>query len=195
MEKTYRLFLAGLIFLFSIYQLSAQSDSLTMRKDSVSVLIKPGSIKQVKNRTYDINAPSKAAFYSAVLPGLGQAYNKQYWKIPLVYLFLGGGIYLYNQNQNLYLKYRRAYQNRLLGLPDEFPQYSTDILITAQSYYRRNRDLSLMGTLLIYALNIIDANVSAHLRLWNIDDNLSWRFNILQLNQNQTFTLKLTYRF
>jgi hypothetical protein len=147
----------------------AQIDS-TGTVDSIQV---PENTFRAKNFTTDINAPAKAAFYSAVLPGLGQAYNKQYWKIPVVYALIGGGMYLYAFNNNQYKRYRTAYQNRLLGYPDEFPQYSTDILITAQSYYRRNRDLAFMGTVLMYVLNILDANVSAHLRLWNINDNLT----------------------
>jgi hypothetical protein len=162
--------------LSGIAGLQAQQDTLSSPTDSLKLLQMDRPVVS-KNATTDINAPAKAAFYSAVLPGLGQAYNKQYWKIPLVYALIGGGIYLYQFNQNQYLRYRKAYQNRLLGYPDEFPQYSTDILITAQSYYRRNRDLALMGTVLMYVLNIVDANVSAHLRLWNINDNLSWHIN------------------
>ena len=175
MGKNHRILFAGLILLlFGNSFLPAQQDTLSSPADSLKALQIDKTLV-TKNLTTDINAPAKAAFYSAVLPGLGQAYNKQYWKIPLVYALIGGGIYLYQSNQNQYLRYRKAYQNRLLGYPDEFPQYSTDILITAQSYYRRNRDLSLMATVLMYVLNIVDANVSAHLRLWNINDNLSWR--------------------
>ncbi len=120
-----------------------------------------------------MNAPARAAFYSAVLPGLGQAYNKQYWKIPVVYAALGGAAYFYRMNQQEYLRYRQAYQDRLLGYPDAFPDLSTDVLIAAQSYYRRNRDISLMVLVGFYVLNILDANVSAHLRQWDIDDRLS----------------------
>ena len=57
--------------------------------------------------------PSKATFYSAVLPGLGQAYNKKYWKIPIVYGALATGLYFYNQNDNDYKRYRNAYKRRL----------------------------------------------------------------------------------
>ncbi len=194
MGKNCRIFIAGILISFiHIYSGLAQQDSLRVKQDSIH-FIQPENIDLPKNATLDINAPAKSAFYSAVLPGLGQAYNKQYWKIPVIYLLLGGGIYLYLYNQENYLKYRKAYQNRLLGFPDEFPQYSTEILIMAQSYYRRNRDLSLMGTILIYALNIIDANVSAHLRLWNINDNLSWQINPPNLVQ-PVWGLSLKYQF
>jgi len=171
---------------------TAQTDTLTTGTDSLQVI----GIQHISTTdSIDINAPAKAAFYSAVLPGLGQAYNKQYWKIPIVYLLIGGTAYLYYTNQQEYLRFRRAYQNRLWGLPDEFPQYSTDILITAQSYYRRNRDLSLMATLLMYALNIIDANVSAHLKQWNVNDNLSLRPHLFPQYGNVTAGIGLTLNF
>ena len=63
--------------------------------------------------------PSKATFYSAVLPGLGQAYNKKYWKIPIVYGALATGIYFYNQNDKNYNRYRNAYKRRLAGFTDD----------------------------------------------------------------------------
>ena len=125
--------------------------------------------------TMNILAPAKAAFYSAVLPGLGQIYNKQYWKLPLVYGAIGTGLYFYNLNVTEYNRFRTAYFNRLNGLPDEFPMYSTDVLIRAQKIYRRQRDTAMLLTVLAYVLNIVDANVSAHLKQWNVDDNLSFR--------------------
>jgi len=171
MEKNLGSFLAGLMLLFFIGPVRAQQDTLVSPADTLRIT----GVETLDTIT-DITAPSKAAFYSAVLPGLGQAYNKQYWKIPIVYLFIGGSAYIYYQNQQEYLRFRKAYQYRLLGLPDEFPQYSLDILVTAQNYYRRNRDLAFMATILMYALNIIDANVSAHLKQWNIDDKLTFSF-------------------
>ena len=134
-------------------------------------------ITPVQQTTDSINilAPAKAAFYSAVLPGLGQIYNKQYWKLPLVYGAIGTGLYFYNLNVTEYNRFRTAYFNRLNGLPDEFPMYSTDVLIRAQKIYRRQRDTAVLLTILAYVLNIVDANVSAHLKQWNVDDNLSFR--------------------
>jgi len=128
---------------------------------------------QVAGDSINVLAPAKAAFYSAVLPGLGQIYNKQYWKLPLVYGSIGAGVYYYTFNTNEYNKYRTAYFNRKNGLPDEFPMYSTDVLVTAQKYYRRQKDTAMLLTILAYVLNIVDANVSAHLKQWNVNDNLS----------------------
>ncbi len=141
-----------------------------VQTDSVSTI--NSSVKEIFQ---DINAPAKAAFYSAVFPGGGQIYNKQYWKVPIVYLALGTAGYFFIQNRKLYEKYRTAYQNRLMGRPDEFDYLDTEVLIKAQSYYRRNRDISLMVLTGIYILQIVEANVAAHLRLWNVNKNLSWQ--------------------
>ena len=129
--------------------------------------------------------PSKATFYSAVLPGLGQAYNKKYWKIPIVYGALATGLYFYNQNDNDYKRYRNAYKRRLAGFTDDefygngaYPAISNDGLIRAQSTLKRNKELSILVTVGLYILNIVDANVDAHLLQYNLDDNLSLRPNI-----------------
>ena len=90
--------------------------------------------------------PAKAAFYSAVLPGLGQVYNKKYWKVPIVYGALAGGVYYFNKNNDLYHKYRDAYKRRLAGFTDDefygsgsVPAISNDGLIRAQKSLKRNK--------------------------------------------------------
>ena len=196
MGKTFGLFV-GLILAL---HLSAQADSTTIRRPDTL----PGQVNTSTTTPQDtsatayeklINAPARAAFYSAVLPGLGQAYNRQYWKIPLVYAAIGTAVYFYRQNQLRYLTYRRAYQNRLLGRPDDFPQYSDDVLLQAQAYYRRNRDISLMLAVGMYLLNIMDANVSAHLRQWNVNDNLSFRPVLLTGSHRLYAGLGMQWRF
>ena len=124
--------------------------------------------------------PSKSAFYSAVVPGLGQAYNKKYWKIPIVYGGLATSIFFYQNNNDEYHRYRDAYKRRLAGFSDdEFlsngpnPLISNDGLIRAQNTYKRNKELSILITIGIYVLNIIDANVDAHLRQYNLNENLT----------------------
>ncbi len=119
-------------------------------------------------------APAKAAFYSAILPGLGQAYNKKYWKIPLVYGAMGTSIYFYISNNKKYHQYRDAYKSRLEGYTsDEFSYLDDSRLIAAQKFYQRNRDLSMLITGLFYILNIVDANVDAHLMQYNVNDKLT----------------------
>lgn len=141
-----------------------------------------------------ILAPAKAAFYSAVLPGLGQVYNKQYWKIPLVYGAIGAGGYYYMFNNNLYQDFRQAYFDRKNGLTDKFPQYTEDVLITAQKYYRKQRDTALLLTILAYVLNIVDANVSAHLKQWNVNDDLSFQPVQFPVGQQQFMGIRMNFK-
>ena len=106
--------------------------------------------------------PARAAFYSAVLPGLGQAYNKRYWKVPIVYGALGVSIYAYDRNQKNYLRYRDAYKRRIAGYNDDEFQgliASTDRLIDGQDFYKRNRDRSMLFILGFYFLNILDLSL------------------------------------
>ncbi len=152
-----------------------------------------------EKKVIDPLSPSKAAFYSAILPGLGQAYNKKYWKIPIVYAALGTGIYFYIDNNNKYNRYRRAYKQRLAGFKDEFSSIVTDTnaLIDAQEFYQRNRDLSLLLTVVAYVLNIVDANVDAHLLQFNVSDDLSLRPHIDQneIDFNRNLGLTLNFKF
>ncbi|WP_417939466.1 DUF5683 domain-containing protein [Flagellimonas sediminis] len=126
-------------------------------------------------------APSRAAFYSAIVPGLGQIYNKRYWKVPIVWGAMGTGIYAYSYNNTRYRIARNAFKRRLAGFTDdEFygdgttPRVSDEALQEEQESAQRDRDLSLVITIALYALNIIDANVDAHLKQYNVDDNLSF---------------------
>ncbi len=137
------------------------------------------SIDSLQRTTNNIDplSPAKAAFYSAVIPGLGQIYNKRYWKVPLVYAALGTSIYAYNFNQKNYNRYRDAYKRRLAGFnDDEFQNLITndDRLIDGQNFYKKNRDLSMVFIIGFYILNIIDANVDAHLKQYNVGDDLSF---------------------
>lgn len=134
-----------------------------------------------ETQTIDPLSPARAAFYSAVLPGLGQAYNGKYWKIPIVYAALGTGVYFVVDNQQKYERYQTAYKLRISGRPDEFdgsgsnPNISEDGLIRAQEVLKKNRDLAIFITAGLYALNIIEANVDAHLDDRAFNRNLSWK--------------------
>ncbi|PTX61950.1 hypothetical protein C8N46_10347 [Kordia periserrulae] len=169
------------------------------KKDESALKIKSDLVLDEK-KDIDPLSPSKAAFYSAILPGLGQAYNKKYWKIPIVYAALGTGIYFYIDNNRNYNRYRRAYKRRLAGFTDdEFQNIVVDnnALIDAQEFYQRNRDLSLLLTVVAYVLNIVDANVDAHLLQFNVSDDLSVRPHIDQndVDFNRNLGLTLNFRF
>nr|WP_285654715.1 DUF5683 domain-containing protein [Muricauda sp. NBRC 101325] len=144
------------------------------------------TFEEVRREKINPLAPSKAAFYSAVIPGLGQIYNKRYWKAPIVWGAIGTGIYVYSYNNTEYRRARNAFKRRLAGFTDdEFydingdgsgPDISDEALQEAQENTQRDRDLSLVITIALYALNIIDANVDSHLKQYNVDDNLALDF-------------------
>ncbi len=155
-------------------------------------------------KPYDALAPARAAFYSAVLPGLGQAYNGKYWKIPIAYAGLGIGVYFYITNDQQYDRYRSIYKRRIAGFrDDEFigpgdqERVSTDGLIRAQRFYQQNKEISLLVIVGIYALNIIDANVDAHLQQFNVSEDLSIRpaFKFDEFTGRTGYGLSLNYNF
>lgn len=186
MRKLHYIFVLTCLFLS--FEGRAQEEMTLQTKDTVKAIINP-------------NAPAKAAFYSALLPGLGQAYNKKYWKIPIVYAGLGISVYAYTFNQREYHKFRDEYKRRLAGTNDpEHPIYGgldDDRLIRAQKFHQKNRDLSALITGAIYILNIVDANIDGHLMQFNVNDNLSIK---PEMNQNEidykfNYGMTLTFNF
>ena len=160
-----------------------KNDSISFTKDAIDPL-----------------SPAKAAFYSAVLPGLGQAHNKQYWKIPIVYGGLATGISIYSWQNKEYKRYRDAYKRRVLGFTDdEFveDEITDETIIDAQRYHKKNRDLAVLGTVLFYIINILDANVSAHLAQFNVNEDLTLNPNIYQdeISFQPKLGVTLNYQF
>ena len=182
-------------FLFVISVFAQNDDDLIIKKDSVPV---KGIIL---NQGIDPLSPARAAFYSAVLPGLGQAYNKKYWKIPIVWAAIGTGIYFYVDNDNEFNRYRDAYKLDLANRPHEFdgidgrPNLSQDALIRAQDVFKQNRDLSLFITLGLYALNILEANVDAHLPDKALDTNLTLRPAVFLSPVNNQALAGITFKY
>ena len=135
-------------------------------------------VVQTKTKADKMNPlrPAKAAFYSAALPGLGQVYNKKYWKIPIVYAAIGTSIYSYDFNNKKYWSYRNAYKSRKAGYSsDEFQNLiiDDDRLLDGASFHKKNRDLSMVFTVGFYILNVLDANIDAHLKQYNVNENLT----------------------
>lgn len=160
----------------------------------------PDLVSKDTLKSQEINplAPAKAAFYSAIVPGLGQAYNKKYWKIPLVYGAIGTSLYYYSWNNKKYNEFRDAYKSRLAGNTDDKYDYLDDArLIEAQKFYQRNRDISLLLATAFYILNIVDANVDAHLLQFNVNDNLTLnpKLELNNTNVKSNFGLALNYTF
>lgn len=150
-------------------------------------------------------APAKAGFYSALIPGLGQIYNKRYWKVPIVWAAVGGGVYVYTIFDGQYNDLRAAFKRRRVGFPindSRIPETITnDQLERLQNSTQSDRDLALLVTILIYALNVVDANVDAHLKQFNIDEDLSLDMQFqpyLEMNaitNNPNYGLALTINF
>ncbi len=123
-----------------------------------------------------IHSPKKATLF-ALVPGLGQVYNRKYWKLPIVYAGFGVTGYLGISNRTEYKKFNEAYiclinegddcTNKLAEL------YSEDELVYYRDSYRRNMELSFIIMGAWYILQILDASVDAHLYYWEVNDNLS----------------------
>ena len=152
-------------------------------------------------KTIKLN-PTRAGLYSAVLPGLGQYYNKKYWKIPVVWGAVGAGVGIAIWNDNQYKKYREYYIAKLNGTPNEFvdsnPGLDKRALANAQDRSKRQRDYAIAITGLIYILNIMDAVVDAHLYESRHDPDLT--FNPTVIQDQYGFSppktgLTLSYRF
>lgn len=144
----------------------------------------------------------KLAAKLAIVPGLGQLYNKDYWKLPLVYLSIGGGLYSFYLNNIKYRDYLAAYKSfydmdkssanyggllpgvtsdteRLVRVRNLFNTSSDSLYATrdriarGKDYWRRNKNLSIIVSSLIYGLSIIEANVAAHLKTFDVSEDLT----------------------
>ena len=190
-----RLIIYFLLF-FSINLAFSQDEKKDENEENNSELI-------VTNRNnqsdFELNplAPAKAAFYSAILPGLGQAYNKKYWIIPVIYGSMGASMYgysFYNKKHNQFLE---AYKLDLAGKPHEFENLDRSALERGINNYKRQRDLYLFVTIGVYILNVVEANVDAHLPNKKIDERLSYQpsFIIDSVTNNMNFGATVTFSF
>ncbi len=119
----------------------------------------------------------KVATWIAMVPGLGQIYNKKYWKLPIVYAGFAVTGYFAITNRSYYIDYREAYICKVeLAEECEDPlaqKYSEQDLISLRDYYRRNTELSFIFMAVWYVLQILDATVDAHLYYWQVDDEIT----------------------
>jgi hypothetical protein len=184
-----RLFYFILIIFFSVIsvKLCAQNDSATKVNNGKEILL--DTLKPKKNNATSVTAkkdstirakhdPHKATIRSAILPGWGQAYNHEYWKIPIVYGALAVPASLFIYNNKWYQKTKDAYEilvndgdsskidPKLQGLSAADLQYY-------RNDFRQNRDYSVIFFLLVWGLNVADATVFAHLKDFNVSDDLS----------------------
>lgn len=192
----------SIVSLFALLQLTAycqKKDTAVITQSSIKY--KPASTDSTSKKdtlAKKKHDPNKATLYSAVMPGLGQIYNKKYWKLPLVYAAVGIPVYTFFYNRSWYNKTRYALAvvaNGSYGNADSVSRIDPQIrqyiflngqlrytvsstvssLIVGRDDYRKNEDYSVLFFLLFYALNIVDATVDAHLKDFNVNSDLSFR--------------------
>ena len=139
---------------------------------------------RLKRLINDPLTPSKAAFYSAIIPGLGQAYLGKAWKIPIIYSAIGASLYYFDLNNKEMNEYRNAYKRRLNGFfDDRFLELAipitTEQLLLGMEFHKNYRDIALVLAALSYMHNILEANVSAHLLQFNVSEDLSVTPNLI----------------
>ena len=121
-----------------------------------------------------LSALPKAAMLSAIVPGLGQVYNRKYWKMPIVYGGLGTCVYFIARNTKEYRYYKNEYIKAADTDPNTVSEYSASQLQPVMETYRRWMDISYFSLIGVYALQALDANVDAHLFKFDISKDLSF---------------------
>jgi hypothetical protein len=189
--RKYTLLIAAMLLI--IFNTSAQSVSDTatgteLSTDTTLAVIDPlpkdvqdsFKAKEVKPQKFEPK-PKKAGMYSAILPGSGQFYNRQYWKVPAIYVGVAAAGYFINFNLTNYQKYRKAYYTRIDNDPTtvdtdiETKKYTTENLKQLQDQYRKWLDMTVLLTALGYTVQVIDAIASAHLKNFDISRDISLR--------------------
>ena len=143
--------------------------------------------------------PKKATILSAILPGAGQVYNGKAWKVPLLYAGFMTDIYFIGFNNKRYQTFRTALFAYDDGDQSQFPSLNREALVRNVDYWRQSRDLTILLLAGIYALNLIDANVDAHLSGFDISDDLAVKLepNVGTFAASSTLmgvTLKLQFK-
>ncbi|SEG36889.1 hypothetical protein SAMN05421847_2071 [Halpernia humi] len=210
MQKIF-LFFFLLFFTIGFSQVNPNDTIRTANKpnDSIAALSTSKTEGQVLDDINNANSkaikpkfnPTKAGLYSAVLPGLGQFYNKKYWKIPIVFGAIGTGLGITFYNDKQYKRYRNAFVAELNGQPHEFsniPGIDKNVLGNAQDSAKRQRDYAIAITGLVYILNIVDAVVDANLYEGRHDPDLAVSPTIINDGlglQNGKAGLALNFKF
>ncbi len=154
------------------------SESINTDSSKISQSKKKGFVKRFLTESYP--SPKKAAILSLILPGAGQAYNKKYWKIPIVYAAFGGLTYAVIYNGGYYRRFKDAYALKLEGQEHEFSNTNLDNATTLYEYrnsFDKDLQLSYIGFFITYVLTASEAFVNAHLLNFNVDDDLTLQIN------------------
>jgi len=178
-----------LICLFAVTGISQTTQDSVVVKDTIA------EIKIPKEK-----GPRRAAILSAVIPGAGQIYNRRYWKAPIVWGALGALGYYFLKNQDQYTYYRSNLKKLVAGDSSVISTtgYNTDQLQSQKLLFRKRRDLFGFGIIAVYAIQIIDANVDAHLKTFDVSDDLSLHLHARPVFAGNALgaglSLKLTFK-
>jgi hypothetical protein len=214
--RSLKIFLKNIVFILLLLgTITGVAQNIEIDSSTIVVAIDSTAIVEVPKKAEEVHSPKKATIYSAILPGLGQAYNKKYWKIPLIYAGFGTIGYFIKWNNGYYHTYKQAYSdltdgddntNSHLDLdatkyydlddPTQYNNFKTG-LSKQQEYYRRNRDLLVISMFGFYGLNIIDASVDAHLFNFDISDDLTlnWQPVMNTFNNQYIYGFNCTFNF
>ena len=183
------------VLLFSqLLPSQARAQVVTSGPDSVLVLTSEADTTQQKqfflSSFKNLTRPGRAALFSAIVPGAGQVYNGAWWKVPIIYATGGVLGYFIIDNNNKYQDFRAALNTRR-GNNGDFYQvydayyfdrvYGADVQVgtknlrSSRDFYRRNRDLTIILSVLAYGMQIAEAYVHGHMREFDVSDNLSLR--------------------
>ncbi|MEP6700432.1 MAG: DUF5683 domain-containing protein [Bacteroidota bacterium] len=182
------LFILYCLFLLSSVSSFAQKKEIivTPKKDSTPVVT-----KKITTNKYDsaskAHSPRVAAIRSAILPGLGQIYNKKYWKLPIIYGALGtcAGVFFYNLGnyKDTRFAYKVKYNMRVnhtdssmfVNIKNNLKPLSEESLRFYRNQFRRDIDYSALVFIILWGLNVVDATVDAHLKSFDVSPDLSIR--------------------
>ena len=203
MQKRLAIFFL-LFFCVGYFAVDAQikSDSVVkkgglVKKESVT---KKEKIYDSTGKEIKVFNPRTATLRSAMIPGWGQIYNKKYWKLPLVYGALGitAGVFVYNIKTYKILKQAYAYKvsgdvDLIAKIDPNYQKYSIDALRVGRNGYRQNVDYSVLFFIIFWGVNVIDATVDAQLKGFDVNDNISMKFNPGHSSMANTTGLSLVF--
>lgn len=205
-----------------MYAQETKQDTVVVLSDVNDVYALGDTVSPQPNATIDgwRPDPNRAVWLGAIFPGLGQIYNHSYWKLPIVYGSFVGCAYAITWNQSKYSEYKMAYRDILTDaeslssdplrsynaiLPKGYTMETmggqdkyTKFLDSNQNKYRRYRDISILATVIVYALSLVDAYVDAQLFDFDISPDLSLNVEpqIYQdLQQRRSAEVKLAITF
>ena len=208
--KLYRLFILFFICVVFSMNASAQNDKKALattalfpaKKDTVLVKDTTPAKTIVKKDTVAKHNPRIATRRSALIPGWGQAYNKEYWKIPIAYGIIAIPTVLYFYNNSYYKKTKFAYEARFKEangdnsdvkfIDDQLKNLSITSLQSYRNAFRRDKDYAILWFLLAWGLQVADATVFAHLKQFDVSDDLSMSVTPLFNPHTRTPALGLT---